>query len=110
MYFQMLEPVKPMTVFTPSLAAILAVFFISSAARWRTPSGSPSPQTESGRMSRCRWSIGSSHTAWPLRWFEIAQTLSPFASSRSSLPCTYASSSQRLGSRWSPQHAISRPS
>ncbi|KFD43138.1 hypothetical protein IU11_14140 [Cellulosimicrobium sp. MM] len=63
---------KPTTVFTPSFAARRAVCFISSAARWRTPSGSPSPHTTSGRMSRWRWSIGSSHTAWPLRWFEIA--------------------------------------
>ena len=32
-------------------------------ARTRTPSASPSPHTRSGRMSRWRSSIGSSHTA-----------------------------------------------
>ena len=38
-----------MTVFTPSCCASRAVSFISSAARWRTPSGSPSPQTCDGQ-------------------------------------------------------------
>ncbi len=52
MYFQIDDPVKPMTVFTPSFAASRAVSFISSAARSRTPSGSPSPQTFADRMSR----------------------------------------------------------
>ncbi len=73
-YFQIEEPVNPTTVSTPSRRAARAVIFISSAARWRTPSGSPSPQMRSGRMPRCRSSIGSSQTAWPLRWLEIAQT------------------------------------
>ena len=58
-----------------ALAAARAVAFISSAARRRTPSGSPSPQTRAGRMPRCRSSIGSSQTAWPARWLEIAHTL-----------------------------------
>ena len=48
------DPVKPVTIFTPSFAAIRAVSFIPSAARRRTPSASPSPQTRSDRMSRCR--------------------------------------------------------
>ena len=76
-YFQIDEPVKPTTVSTPSRAAARAVSFISSAARCRTPSGSPSPQIRSGRMPRCRSSIGSSQTAWPARWLEIAQTFRP---------------------------------
>ena len=50
-YFQILEPVKPMTVSTPSFWARRAVFFMSSAARWRTPSGSPSPQTAEPTMA-----------------------------------------------------------
>ena len=54
-----------------------AVSIISLAARWRTPSGLPSPQTWSGRISLCRSSIRS-QTAWPTRWFEIAQTFSPY--------------------------------
>ncbi|MDQ1171808.1 hypothetical protein QE430_000115 [Microbacterium testaceum] len=87
-YFQMLEPVNPVTIFTPSFAASRAVFFISSAARCRTPSGSPSPHTRSDTMSRWRWSIGSSQTAWPLRWLAMANTFSPWRSSTSSLPCT----------------------
>ena len=70
--FQIDDPENPLTVVTPSFAAMRAVFFRSSAARCRTPSGSPSPQTRSDRMSRCRSSIGSSQTAWPVRWFEIA--------------------------------------
>ena len=45
--------------------------FISSAARWWTPSGLPSPQTWAGRIALCRSSIVS-QTAWPTRWFEIA--------------------------------------
>ena len=52
------EPVKPTTVSTPSRAAVRAVSFISSAARCRTPSGSPSPQTRDDRMPWCRSSIG----------------------------------------------------
>ena len=40
---------NPTTVFTPSRWAVRAVFIIASAARWRTPSGSPSPQTHGGQ-------------------------------------------------------------
>ena len=65
-----------------------AVSAIRSAARCRTPSGSPSPHTAAGRMSWCRWSMGSSQTAWPLRWFEIANSWRSYFSSRSSLPLT----------------------
>ena len=43
------EPVKPTTVRTPSFAAARAVSFISLAARWRTPSGLPSPQIRGGQ-------------------------------------------------------------
>ena len=42
---------KPVTTFLPSLEAALAVSFISSAARCRTPSGSPSPQTRGGKVA-----------------------------------------------------------
>ena len=42
------EPVKPVTVVTPSRAAARAVSLSLSAARWRTPSGSPSPHTSGG--------------------------------------------------------------
>ena len=87
-YFQMAEPVKPMTASTPSLAAARAVSAIRSAARWRTPSGSPSPQTAAGRMSLWRWSIGSSQTACPTRWLEMAQTPSPWRSRISRRPAT----------------------
>src|SRR3954469_8536771 len=52
-----------MTTSTPRLRAARAVSFISSAARCRTPSGSPSPQTRALTMPRCRSSIGSSQTA-----------------------------------------------
>ena len=72
--FQIAEPVKPTTVDTPSLAAARAVSFISSAARCRTPSGDPSPQIRAGRMPWWRSSIGSSQTACPTRWLEIAKT------------------------------------
>ncbi len=86
-YGQMLEPVKPTTVSTPSLRATFAVSFSSSAARWRTPSGSPSPHTFEPTIAWWRKSIGSSQTAWPLRWFEIAQTLRPYLSRMSRRPC-----------------------
>jgi hypothetical protein len=42
------EPVNPVTTSTPSWAAARAVSFMRSAARWRTPSGSPSPHTSGG--------------------------------------------------------------
>ncbi len=60
---QMEEPVNPFTTagksaapFWPGRAlknfrAALAVSFIFSAARWRTPSGRPSPQTSAGKMA-----------------------------------------------------------
>ena len=48
---------------TPRSLAARAVFLISSAARWRTPSGSPSPQMRDDRMPSWRASIGSSQTA-----------------------------------------------
>ena len=76
---QMDDPVKPTTVLTPSRAAVRAVSFMSSAARRRTPSGSPSPQTRAGTMAWWRSSIGWSQTAWPVRWFEIAYTDSPWS-------------------------------
>ena len=87
-YFQIEEPVNPTTTSTPSLRAARAVIFISSAARWRTPSASPSPQIRSGRMPRCRSSIGSSHTAWPLRWLLIANTWRSYFLSTSSFAGT----------------------
>src|SRR5229473_7815116 len=43
------EPVKPLTCFTPNLAAARAVSIIFRAARWRTPSGSPSPPHVGGQ-------------------------------------------------------------
>ncbi len=76
------EPVKPVTTWTPSRAAARAVSFIFSAARCRTPSGSPSPQTSSGSTPWWRESIGS-QTAWPTRWAPIAQQSSPWRSSSS---------------------------
>ena len=56
--------------------AASAVAFIFSAARWRTPSGLPSPQTSAGRMAWCRSSI-KSHTAWPTRCVEMAKQVRP---------------------------------
>ena len=44
-YCQIDEPVKPTTVSMSSLRATRAARFMSSAARCRTPSASPSPQT-----------------------------------------------------------------
>ena len=76
------EPVKPVTVVTPSRAAARAVSLSFSAARWRTPSGSPSPQTSGGTTPWWRASIGS-QTAWPTRWLPIAQTFRPWLSSSS---------------------------
>ena len=49
-YFQIDDPVNPTTVDTPSRAAVRAAFLTASAARRRTPSASPSPQTEGARM------------------------------------------------------------
>ena len=45
------EPVNPLTCVTPKAAAARAVSFIRSAARRRTPSGSPSPQISGGRIA-----------------------------------------------------------
>ncbi len=59
-------PVNPLTTSTPRFAAARAVSFISSAARARTPSGSPSPHTWACRMASCRSSMRS-HTACPTR-------------------------------------------
>ena len=42
---------KPVTTVTPNAAAARAVSFMRSAARRRTPSGSPSPQTSGGRIA-----------------------------------------------------------
>ena len=80
------EPVKPVTTVTPNAAAARAVSFIRSAARERTPSGSPSPQTSGGRMAWWRASIGS-QTAWPTRCAPSAQQPSPCRSSNSRRPC-----------------------
>ena len=55
-------------------AAARAVSITFCAARSRTPSGSPSPQTSGGRIASWRASIGS-HTACPTRCVEIAQHL-----------------------------------
>ena len=81
----MAEPVKPVTTGTPSAAAARAVSFIRSAARVRTPSGSPSPQTSGGSTPLWRASIGS-HTAWPTRWLPIDQHPRPWRSSSSRRP------------------------
>ena len=72
------DPVKHVTTLTPSWAAARAVSFSRSAARVRTPSGSPSPQTSGGSTAWWRASIGS-HTAWPTRWLPIAQQPEPVA-------------------------------
>jgi len=58
-------PVKPLTTSTPKARAARAVFLISSAARWRTPSGFPSPQMRAGRMPLWRSSMRASETACP---------------------------------------------
>ena len=50
---------NPLTTVTPNAAAARAVSFIRSAARCRTPSGSPSPHTSGGRIPWWRASIGS---------------------------------------------------
>jgi hypothetical protein len=85
-YCQMLDPVNPTTVSTPILRATLAVSLSSSAARCRTPSASPSPHTRLPTMAWWRKSIGSSQTAWPLRWLETAQALRPCLSRISRRP------------------------
>jgi hypothetical protein len=79
------EPVNPVTTSTPSCAAARAVSFIASAARCRTPSGSPSPQISGDSTPWWRPSIGS-HTAWPTRWLPIAQQPSPWRSSSARCP------------------------
>ena len=83
----MLEPVKPFTWVTPNLAAARAVSFTLSAARLRTPSGSPSPQTSGGRIAWWRSSTGS-QTAWPTRCVEIAKHWRPWRSRISRRPST----------------------
>ena len=70
------EPVKPFTTAGKSRSLLglasrnwrqaFAAVFMFSAARWRTPSGSPSPQTCGGRIPRCRSSM-LSQIACPTR-------------------------------------------
>ena len=62
-----------------------------SAARLRTPSGSPSPHTSGGTTPWWRESMRS-QTAWPTRWLPIVQTFRPWRSSSSRRPRQYASS------------------
>ena len=96
------EPVKPTTSVRPvrastsrtsggaaskNLRAARPVAIISSAARERTPSGSPSPHTRSGRMARWRSSMRS-HTAWPTRWLLMAKLSTPADCSSSHLAAT----------------------
>ena len=75
MLCQMLEPVNPLTTAgnvdfsgdaSMSFRQALAVSIIFWAARLRTPSGSPSPQTSFARMSLWRSSMRS-QTAWPTK-------------------------------------------
>ena len=117
------EPVKPLTTAgkaslraaAPGRAskkarAALAVRAILRAARLRTPSGSPSPQTSGGRMALWRSSIRS-QIAWPTKWLEMAWQERPWSLSSSHFWWTYfllvAAAST---SKWSPQQASSRPS
>jgi penicillin V acylase-like amidase (Ntn superfamily) len=95
---QILLPVKPTTTVrfvrsfkyfctgsgaaSKNARAAVPVSIISFAARWRTPSGSPLPHTRSGRIALWRSSI-ESHTAWPTRWFEIANEARPQSASSS---------------------------
>jgi hypothetical protein len=64
-FFQTGLPVNPLTTLTPNFAAARAVFLTSSAQRWRTPSGSPSPHSRSDRTEWWRSSMGSSATHCP---------------------------------------------
>src|SRR5208283_2248137 len=90
--------------------AAFAVEIIFLAARLRTPSGLPSPQTSAGRMDWWRSSIRS-QTAWPTRWFETAWHERPLALSRSHFSRTYPFDDRALStSKWSPQQASSTPS
>src|SRR3954468_11703272 len=104
------DPVNPVTTSTPSCAAARAVSLSLSAARWRTPSGSPSPHTSGGTTPWWRASMRS-HTAWPTRWLPIAQTFSPWRSSNSRRSRQYRPSARAAStSKWSPQQASSKPS
>src|SRR6266446_9739044 len=88
----------------------LALFFRLSAARWRTPSGSPSPQISGERIALCRSSI-KSHTACPTKWFETENAVSPL--SVRVFHCSwqyFLDSAAALTSKWSPQQASSSPS
>src|SRR5215207_6087639 len=106
----MLDPVKPLTCVTPKRAAALAVSITFSAARRRTPSGSPSPHTSGGSVAPWRASMGS-QTAWPTRWVLMAQQFRPLLRSISQRPSKYPLSERALStSKWSPQHASSSPS
>ena len=67
---------------TPKTAAARAVSSSRRAARRRTPSGSPSPQTSGGRMRRWRSSI-KSQMAWPTRCAPSAKHPRPWRSSSS---------------------------
>src|SRR5215210_5926913 len=106
----MLDPVKPLTCVTPKRAAALAVSMTFSAARRRTPSGSPSPHTSGGSVAPWRASMGS-QTAWPTRWVLMAQQFRPLLRSISQHPSMQPLSEIALStSKWSPQHASSSPS
>ena len=66
---------------TPVALLVIGAIAMAFAARRRTPSGSPSPQTCGGRMDLCRSSMRS-QTAWPTRWLEIAWQVRPLSASR----------------------------
>ena len=88
----------------------LSVYAISNHLVGQAVCDHPIDQRHQGILPARIWGDGSSEGVRERAAAEMAQTFSPYRSSRSSLLCTYSSSSQRHGSRWSPQQAISRPS
>src|SRR5688572_14449353 len=68
-----------------NLRHALAVSIIFLAARFLTPSASPSPQTSFGRIALWRSSIRS-QTAWPTRWLLIAKHVSLLSARTSQRP------------------------
>ena len=85
-YFQIAEPMKPVTTLQPMFRAAWAVYFISWMAQARVFSGLPLHSAGANASSR-----GSqrSPTHWPERWAPSANSWSPLSARTFFLASTY---------------------
>ena len=79
------EPVKPVMIFTPNLAAAAGAFFIVSTAHFWMASGCPA---RAGGAKLSRRGSGRSPTHWPMMWQAMAFMTRPFFSRFSLIQAT----------------------